>query len=312
MGKSSIPQKVGARQVHAPATAILLVLGAYLCWMVHDTIVKLLTAGYSVPQILFFGRVLAVPLSLYLSARTIGRSAFRVKWIGLHLLRAISSAADMVCFVSAIALTSLANVTTITFSSPLIMAVLSAVLLHETVGWRRWMAVLVGFLGVIVVLQPSGAGLGLASFLALGSAVAYAVYLILTRLVTRHEPVPVIVLWNSGLVIIFVALWMVPFWKTPSSHDWWMFATIAVTGVIGQYAITEGFRLGEASLLAPLQYTSLIWAALFGYLVFGDIPTLTLWVGAAIIILSTIYLMHHERRGRTSLKRGRAAGESGG
>ena len=134
--------------------------------------------------------------------------------------------------------------------------------------------------------------------LALGSAVAYAVYLVLTRLVTRHEPVPVIVLWNSGLVMIFVALWMIPLWKTPSSHDWWLFATISVTGVIGQYATTEGFRLGEASMLAPLQYTSLIWAALFGYLVFGDIPTLTLWIGAAIIILSTIYLMHHERRTR--------------
>ena len=277
---------------------MLLVLGAYFCWMVHDVIVKLLTAGYSVPQILFFGRVLAVPLSLYLSARTTGFAVLRANWIGLHLLRAIASAVDLVCFVSAIALTSLANVTTITFSSPLIMAVLSAVMLHETVGWRRWMAVLVGFLGVIVVLQPSGAGLGLASLLALGSAVAYAVYLVLTRLVTRHEPVPVIVLWNSGLVMIFVALWMIPLWKTPSAHDWWLFATISVTGVIGQYATTEGFRLGEASMLAPLQYTSLIWAALFGYLVFGDIPTLTLWIGAAIIILSTIYLMHHERRSR--------------
>lgn len=287
---------MGGRQAHAPATAILIVLGAYFTWMVHDTIVKLLTAGYSVPQILFFGRALAVPLSLYLSVRTAGFAGFRTNWMGLHLMRALVSTADLVCFVSAIALASLANVTTITFSSPLIMAVLSALFLKETVGWRRWLAVVVGFLGVIIVLQPSGAGVGPASFLALGSAVAYAFYLTLTRVITRHEPVPVIVFWNSGLVMLFVALWMVPFWKTPSSTDWVLFSTIAVTGVIGQYATTEGFRLGEASLLAPLQYTSLIWAALFGYLVFGDLPTLTLWIGAGVIIGSTLYLFQNERR----------------
>src|SRR4029079_4757678 len=116
-------------------------------------------------QILFFGRVIAVPLSLYLSLRRVGLAAFRTDWMGLHLLRALFSFADLVCFVSAIALASLANVTTITFSSPLIMAVLSAAFLKERVGWRRWLAVTVGFLGVIIVLQPSGAGFGTASVL---------------------------------------------------------------------------------------------------------------------------------------------------
>jgi drug/metabolite transporter (DMT)-like permease len=148
----------------------------------------------------------------------------------------------------------------------------------------------------MVVLQPSGAGMGTASILALGSAGAYAGFLVLTRFSTRHEAVSVIVLWNSGLQIVCVALWMIPIWKTPTPHDWMLFSTIAVTGVIGQYATTAAYRLGEASLLAPLQYTSLIWAALFGYLIFGDVPTLTLWMGAAIIIAATLYVMQHEYR----------------
>jgi drug/metabolite transporter (DMT)-like permease len=178
------------------------------------------------------------------------------------------------------------------------MTILSAVFLHENVGWRRWTAVVTGFLGVLIVLQPSGAGLGLASIFAIGSAVAYAIFLILTRAMTRHEPVPVMILWNSGLVMIFMGIWMIPVWRTLTPEDWVRFIAIAVTGAIGQFTTTEAFRMGEASLLAPLQYTSLIWAALFGYVVFDDVPSATLWVGAAVIMMSTLYIVLHEHRKR--------------
>ena len=110
----------------------------------------------------------------------------------------------------------------------------------------------------------------------------YAIFLILTRAMTRHKPVPGHDSWNSGLVMIFMGIWMIPVWKTPSPQEWMWFIAIAVSGAIGQSTTTEAFRLGEASLLAPFQYTSLIWAALFGYLVFKDVPSLTLWVGAAV------------------------------
>jgi len=296
VSKANSSPPLPSRQIHAPVVATLLILTAYFVWMVHDTIIKLLTSGYAISQIIFFGRALAVPISLFLTTKRVGLNGLRPHRIGPHFLRAIFSVADIVFFVSAIALTSLANTTTITFSAPLIMTILSALFLHETVGWRRWTAVVIGFLGVLIVLQPSGAGLGVASIFGMGSAVTYAIFLILTRAMTRHEPVPVMILWNSGLVMIFMGIWMIPFWKTPSPQEWMWFIAIAVTGAIGQFTTTEGFRVGEASLLAPLQYTSLIWAALFGYLVFKDVPSLTLWVGAAVIITSTLYIVLHEHR----------------
>jgi drug/metabolite transporter (DMT)-like permease len=298
VSKADSSPTLAGRQIHAPVVATLLVLATYFVWMVHDTIIKLLTSGYAIPQIIFFGRALAVPISFFLTTKRVGLGGLRSHRIGSHFLRALSSLADIVFFVSAIALTSLANTTTITFSAPLIMTILSAVFLHENVGWRRWTAVVMGFLGVLIVLQPSGAGLGVASIFAIGSAVAYAIFLILTRAMTRHEPVPVMILWNSGLVMIFMGIWMIPVWRTPTPEDWVRFIAIAVTGAIGQFTTTEAFRMGEASLLAPLQYTSLIWAALFGYVVFDDVPSATLWVGAAVIMMSALYIVLYEHRKR--------------
>ena len=177
VSKANSSPPLASRQIHAPVVATLLILTAYFVWMVHDTIIKLLTSGYAISQIIFFGRALAVPISLFLTTKRVGLNGLRPHRISPHFLRAIFSVADIVFFVSAIALTSLANTTTITFSAPLIMTILSALFLHETVGWRRWTAIVIGFLGVLIVLQPSGAGLGVASIFGIGSAVTYAIFL---------------------------------------------------------------------------------------------------------------------------------------
>ena len=285
-----------SRQTHAPAIASVLTLVAMVIWTAHDVFIKLLTAGYSIPQIVFFSRILAVPLGLYLM---IGKSGFlgvHPSRVGQHLFRAALSIIDMLCFASALALTSIANTITINFAAPLIMTILSVLFLRERAGWRRWLAVIVGFVGVVVVLQPSAAGFSAASFFALGSAVAYAVFLTLTRAMTAHEPVSTMIVWNSSVVMIVMAILMMPDWQTPSSRDWVWFGLLAATGAAGQFLSTEAFRLGEASFLAPLQYTALIWATLFGYLVFADFPTPTLWLGAAIIFCATLYLVQHEHR----------------
>ncbi len=213
----------------------------------------------------------------------------------------------MILFVSAIALTSLANAITISFASPLIMTALSVMFLGERVNWKQWLAVAAGFVGVVIVFQPSAAGFGLASIYAFGSAVAYAAFLILTRAMTRTESIPSMMFWNSSIVMTAMGVMMIPEWKTPQGDDVWLFVYLAFSGVLAQYVTTAAFRYGEASLLAPIQYTALIWAAIAGYLVFDDVPSAMLWIGAALIMAATLYVIRGEATARRARREAAAA-----
>ena len=211
---------------------------------------------------------------------------------------------DMLCFMAAVWLMPLADAITIGFAAPLFMTLLSVPLLRERVGPRRWTAVLLGFVGVVIVMQPSGAGYGLPSLLALGSALAFALIVILTRVLTAIESVPCLMFWNSGIVASAMAVLMLPEWRAPTGWGIWVFMLSAGIGAVAQLLTTEAFRLGEVSLLAPIQYTSLLWAGLFGFAIFGDAPTATLLIGAAVIVASTLYIV--EREARLARSRGRA------
>lgn len=307
-------------QRHAPVQAMLMLLTAHFVWSVHDTVIKLLTAGYSPAQIMFFGRLLSIPVSIMLAARLGGLAGLRTKRPLLHVCRGLTSTADMMLFVGALALAPLADVFVISFATPLIMLVLATAFLGERPPIGRWIAVFLGFSGVVVAvlgmqspesaeagrsatalaIEPLGlalTNLQLATVFALGSAVIYAVFLILTRDMTRTESAPALMLWNSTVVMAVMIVVMLPTWKTPTGSDEiWLFAFISLTGVVGQLLTTEAYRYGEASLLAPLQYTSLIWATLAGYMVFGDMPTPMLLAGAAIIIASALYIAQDEAR----------------
>jgi drug/metabolite transporter (DMT)-like permease len=211
----------------------------------------------------------------------------------------------MLFFTAAVWLMPLADAITIGFAAPLFMTILSVPLLKERVGPRRWTAVLLGFIGVVIVLQPSGAGYGLPSLYALGSALAFALLIIVTRVLTATETVPCLMFWNSGIVASVMLVLMLPEWRTPTGWGIWAFALSAGIGAVAQLLITEAFRLGEVSLLAPIQYTSLLWAGFFGYAIFGNVPTTTLLIGAAVIVASTLYIV--QREARLARARGKAA-----
>ncbi|HUL06663.1 MAG TPA: DMT family transporter [Candidatus Acidoferrum sp.] len=290
---------------HLPVPAALLMTAAILAFSVQDAAIKWLSKDYGLAQIIFFSRILAVPLAVLLAHRSGGLAQLRPKRPLLHVLRASFTVCDMLCFTAAVWLMPLADAITIGFAAPLFMTMLSVPLLKERVGPRRWTAVLCGFIGVVIVLQPSGAGLGPASFYALGSALAFAILIILTRTLTASEAVPCMMFWNSGLVATVMLVLMLPHWHTPSGWGIWVFLLSAGIGAVAQLLITEAFRLGEVSLLAPIQYTSLLWASFFGYAIFGDAPTPMLLLGAAVIVASTLYIV--EREARLARLRGKAA-----
>jgi drug/metabolite transporter (DMT)-like permease len=281
---------------HAPLRGVLYMLAGVASFSVMDATVKWLTNGYPLAQLIFVGRLplpfFALALALASgSLRTLATS--RLRW---HLLRALTSTVTMVSFFWALRLLPLADTIAICFVSPLIQSALSVVLLGERVGPRRWFAIIVGFLGVVVIVQPSGTGFGLGPALALISAASYAFTNNVSRRMSGSETTQGMMLWFSLLILAGTGS-LLPFQWTPiQGEDALVFVLYALSGTVGQFLVFQAFRYGEASLLAPIDYSALIWATLFGFLFWGQFPTPTVLVGAAIIIASSLYVLHRETR----------------
>lgn len=190
----------------------------------------------------------------------------------------------------------------ILFSTPFIVAVLCGPLLGEWVGWRRWIAIGVGFLGVLLVARPGFGGLHPAALLSLGSAVCYSLYSISTRVLARSDSSET-TLFYSNLVGALAMLPIVPFvWSMPSS--WFIILLMVVIGAFGSfghYLLIRGHRLAPASVLAPFIYTQLVWTTALGFLVFGDVPHRWTIVGGLIVVGSGLYLLYRERKVGTAV-----------
>jgi drug/metabolite transporter (DMT)-like permease len=185
----------------------------------------------------------------------------------------------------------------ILFSTPFLVAVLCVPLLGEWVGWRRWTAISVGFLGVLLVARPGFGGLHPAALLTLGSAVCYALYVISTRVLARSDSTET-TLFYSNLVGAVAMLPVIPFvWTTPNSA--FVVALMVLIGALGSgghYLLIRGHRLAPASTLAPFIYTQMIWTTALGFLVFGDVPHRWTIVGGLIVVSSGLYLLNRERK----------------
>jgi drug/metabolite transporter (DMT)-like permease len=185
----------------------------------------------------------------------------------------------------------------ILFSTPFLVAVLCVPLLGEWVGWRRWTAISVGFLGVLLVARPGFGGLHPAALLTLGSAVCYALYVISTRVLARSDSTET-TLFYSNLVGAVAMLPVIPFvWTTANSA--FVVALMVLIGALGSgghYLLIRGHRLAPASTLAPFIYTQMVWTTALGFLVFGDVPHRWTIVGGLIVVSSGLYLLNRERK----------------
>jgi len=281
---------------NAPLRGVLLMVATVAAFSAADASIKWLGAGYGFAQIMFFGRILAVPLAVGLALRKGGLHQIKTRRPWSHGLRASFMIATMLCFIYALKHLPIADTIAIGFAAPLFMTALSVPLLGETVGPRRWAAVLIGFGGVMVILQPSGTGFGLAALAALSSAATYALLFITSRKLTATESGPCLIFWNSSTMVVCAGIAMLWDFRMPDEIDILVFAGMAVFSALGQLLMTEAFRYGEVSLLAPIEYSALIWATLFGWLVWKELPSLTVVAGAAIIIASSAYILHRETR----------------
>jgi drug/metabolite transporter (DMT)-like permease len=227
---------------------------------------------------------------------TVGlRAVLRVRW-PLHLLRGVLSVMMMTTFVYALGRMPLSTAYSAFFVAPLMITALSVPLLGERVGPRRWTAIVVGLIGVLVVLRPSGEGMiSLAGLAVIGAAAGYAVSAITVRVLSRTDSTQSMVFWMVTLLGLGAGSLAAPNWVAIQSGHWPLILGVGATGALAQYAITEAFSRGEASIIAPFEYTALAWGVALDIALWGVLPDSITWLGAGIIVASGLYLIRRER-----------------
>lgn len=274
---------------------ILLMLGAVAVFSTMDALIKHLSAGYSPLQIIFFRNLFAFLPLLPVLARGGGLLLLRTRRLGSHLGRAAMGFGAMICFFTAFSLMPLADVVAISLSAPIFITALSVPLLAEQVGPRRWAAVLVGFIGVLVMVRPGGAAMvDPVVLLPLAGAVLYALALIAMRKLGATERATTTVFYFTLACTVLSGLAQPFVWRMPDLDDFALLVCVGLLGGSAQLLMTQALRLAPAAVVAPFDYSALIFSIGFGYLFWSEIPDQLLLVGAAIVVASGLYILHRE------------------
>ncbi|MCW3848980.1 DMT family transporter [Sphingomonas sp. LB-2] len=279
-------------------TGLALRLFAIFCLASMAALIKLAEAhGASLVEILFHRQLWAVPVVMAWLAAGDGLGTIRTTRFGAHVGRTAVGLAGMVFNFGAILLLPLAEATTLSFTVPIFATILGALALRETVGRHRWSAVVIGFAGVLIVAQPSGGHFPLiGTLVGLTAAFFVATVAILLRQLGKTESAGTTVFWFSLLSVPPLAI-AYAFDFHP--HDWTVWAmllAIGLVGGVGQLALTGALRYAPVSTVVPMDYSSLVWATLYGWTFFGMLPTPYTWIGAPIIIASGLYIVWREQR----------------
>jgi drug/metabolite transporter (DMT)-like permease len=296
MTADSIEGKPAAR----PATrntariAIAVMLLAMLMFTLNDVMGKWLVATYSVGQVLLIRSAAAmIVLSPFLWRDGL-KPLFAVERPGMQALRVLLSSAEVYCFYFAVITLPLADVMTYWLAAPIYVAAMSPFLLGERVGWRRWLAILIGFGGVVIALEPSAATLTAPALISIVGSFCFA-FMMLSGRALRGTPDTTLVFWQivgAGLFGIVTA----PFgWVTPTAFDLALLGLLGVVAMVAHMLVNRALKLADAAVVAPFQYTLLFWAVIFGFIVFGDIPRPAMLVGAAVIVAAGLFIFFRER-----------------
>jgi S-adenosylmethionine uptake transporter len=289
---SLVPGLGGAES--AVVAGVLLMLFGDFMFALNDALGKWLVASFSVGQVVLIRSIgfflVLGPMLLRQEKGTV----FRVASPGLVFLRAVLTTVDTVCFYAAVVYLPLADVMSFYMAAPIYVAALSHFLLDENVGWRRWLAITIGFCGVLIMLKPSSSAFSLSAAYAIVGSLAFAASLILSRFL-RGTSDATLVTWQTIGGVVLGAVLTVGAWRTPSMAELLQLLLLGVVSCAAHLMITRSLKLAPASTLAPLQYTMLIWGALLGYLVFHDIPESRIWLGSAIVVLAGLFIFHRQK-----------------
>lgn len=295
--------------------AALLALLAFALYSMHDVVVKALGADYSPFQIMFFSVLFGFPLVTFM----LMRDATEGNLLPVHpwwtALRTVATVITGVCVFYAFSNLPLTQTYSILFATPLLITVLSIPVLGEKVGLHRWLAVLVGLIGVLIVLRPGSADLGLGHLAAICAALGTATASIIVRKIGQDERSAVLLLFPMVANFVLMAV-MMPFYYVPVPvEDLGMMFALAALGFVATLCVIAAYRMGEAVTVAPMQYSQIIWAAIYGYFFFGETVDQGTGIGAAVVIASGVYIVMREsmqgRSANTPVLRTRSRFESG-
>jgi len=275
---------------------MLSMLLAVATFSLMDAALKTLTPNYPSMQVAALRGLSSLPLvTLWVLVDGGPRQLLRVRW-PLHVLRGLVSIVMIAAFAYALRTLPLAETYSLFFVAPLIITALAALVLGERVDWRGWTAIVIGFCGTLIVLRPTGAGvLTLAGLAVLVSATGYSISAIAVRVLGRSDSTQAMVFWMLLMMSVFATALAWHDWTPIRSQDWGVIAALAITGAVGQYAITDAFRRAAASRIAPLEYTALIWGIILDRVLWNTLPDAITPTDAGVIIASGIYLLRRER-----------------
>jgi drug/metabolite transporter (DMT)-like permease len=295
--------------------AAILVFGLF-AFSIQDIIIKHFSSGYSVLQIVFIRGLIAMGLLLVMFRLMREAIALVSKRPVFMVFRGLMGFASYTCYYLAVAAMPLAEVAAITFTMPLFVTAMSALILREKVGLRRWGAVVIGFVGVLIILSPSGEFNGLAVVFAFLASITYACQTILTRFLGSHDHALTIafnaififtvasgivsLLLFSGIISVTSSHPSLAFfgrdWVIPQGFDMVLMLLVGLIAAVGFYCLSQAYVVSEASAIAPFEFTYILWAVVFGYLFWNEVPGTTTFIGIFVLVASNLYIWYRERQ----------------
>jgi drug/metabolite transporter (DMT)-like permease len=285
------------RHAHVPTSAVLLIVGSVLCFTLLDTTVKFTTQLYAVAVLVWARYIVQLVAMLVWLAPSMRLELMKTRRPWLHLVRGGIVLVSSLCFVSALQRLPLAEATAINYSTPVLVVLLAVVLLGEHLSVARVAFVVAGLVGMLLIVRPGTDVFGEGALFATAAAGCYAVYQILTRILSEENPR--VLLFYPGLIGAVLMTALAPTFDWPAHMPWQHMALIVLGGILGtmgHFLFILAFRHAPASALTPFTYTQLIWATLLGWLVYGAFPDAFTLVGMAVIAGSGLLITLHERR----------------
>lgn len=280
------------------AGGILLTCLAYFLFSVQDASIKFLVSTIGVWQILFFRSAAILVGSTLIGGRLLIVASARSPIFMAMLLRSFLILAAWLCFYTAARSLQLAELTTIYFAAPIIVTVLSIILLGEKVPLLRWSGVLVGFVGVFVACDPARLGLSVPVMLVLAAAFLWGLSIVLMRKIALQERTMIQVVLNNAFFLVIAGIPLLFLWQTPTMLELGLMLVVGTLGGVAQFLLFEGMKRAPISVIAPFEYSSLIWAFALGFAIWGDVPRSEVFTGAAIILGAGLLIVAGERRRR--------------
>lgn len=274
---------------------IFWMLCAMLMFSGTNVVAKLLIAHYPVMQVVwaryFFQFLL---LSIFLGPRL--RRVMVTSKLKVQLVRSLLLLGTSVLFFFGLEQVALADISAIMFVAPILVTALSMPFLGEHVGLRRWAGIFIGFLGALIIIRPGSGMMQNAALFPLGAACLYALYQITTRFIGHADNALTTLLYTASSGTVITSALVSFFWDMPDATGWAMMVALGVTSNLGHFAMIKAYQAAPAATVAPFSYANLLWATMFGYIVFSDLPDLWTVSGAIVIASSGLYIFHRENR----------------